>query len=150
MAIKKMDHVTIVIDDMPAAIAFFNLLGMELMGEAQVEGAWVDRICGLKDTRADIAMMRTPDGQGQIELTKYRNPPLVPVEPATAPPNTLGIRQIMFQVEKIDDTVATLLAHGSELIGEVVQYEDYYRLCYMRGPAGIIIALAEELAKESN
>ena len=110
-----------------------------------VEGAWVDRLNGLEDVRVDIATMLTPDGHGRVELTKFRNPKLVDVEPADAPPNTLGLRQIMFAVEGIDDTVARLRAHGAELVGEVVQYEDKYRLCYMRGPAGIIVALAEEL-----
>lgn len=146
MTIKRMDHVTVVVDDLPAAIAFFTALGMTLGGEAAVEGPWVDRLCGLQGCQADIAMMRTPDGHGQIELTKYRNPGLVAVEPAIAPPNTLGLRQLMFEVDDIDDTVARLRAHGAELMGEVVQYQDFYKLCYMRGPAGIIVALAEELA----
>lgn len=141
-----MDHVTVVVDDLPAAIAFFTTLGMTLMGEAAVEGPWVDRLCGLEGCQADIAMMRTPDGHGQIELTKYRNPGLVAVEPAIAPPNTLGLRQIMFEVDDIEDTVARLRAHGGELMGEVVQYQDVYKLCYLRGPAGIIVALAEALA----
>ena len=145
MAIKRMDHVSVVVDDLPAAIAFFTTLGMELEGEAAVEGPWVDRLCGLEGVQVDITMMRTPDGQGRIELTKFRNPGLVSVEPATAPPNTPGFRQIMFEIEDIDDTVVCLRAHGAELIGEVARYEDKYRLCYMRGPAGIIIALAEEL-----
>lgn len=146
MTIKRMDHVTVVVDDLPAAIAFFTTLGMTLMGEAAVEGPWVDRLCGLEGCQADIAMMRTPDGHGQIELTKYRNPGLVAVEPAIAPPNTLGLRQIMFEVDDIEDTVARLRAHGGELMGEVVQYQDVYKLCYLRGPAGIIVALAEALA----
>jgi catechol 2,3-dioxygenase-like lactoylglutathione lyase family enzyme len=111
----------------------------------ELEGAWVDRICGLEGVRVDIAMMRTPDGHGRVELTKFRNPELVRAEPAIAPPNTPGLRQIMFAVEDIDDTVARLRAHGAELVGEVAQYEDKYKLCYMRGPAGIIVALAEEL-----
>ncbi len=145
MAIKKMDHVSIVVDELPAAIAFFTTLGMELEGQMLVEGPWVDRLCGLEGVQVDIAMMRTPDGHGQVELTKFRNPDLVGAEPASAPPNTLGLRQIMFAVEDIDDTVARLRAHGAELVGEAVQYEDKYRLCYMRGPAGIIVALAEEL-----
>ena len=110
-----------------------------------VEGPWVDRLNGLEGVQVDITMMRTPDGHGRVELTKFRNPEPVRTEPATAPPNTLGLRQIMFAVEDIDDTVARLRAHGSELVGEMVQYEDKYRLCYVRGPAGIIVALAEEL-----
>jgi catechol 2,3-dioxygenase-like lactoylglutathione lyase family enzyme len=140
-----MDHVSVVIDDLPAAIAFFTALGMALEGETPVEGSWVDRLSGLQGVQVDIAMMRTPDGHGQVELTKFRNPELIRAEPAIAPPNTPGLRQIMFAVEDIDDTVAGLRAHGAELIGEVVQYEDRYRLCYMRSPAGTIVALAEEL-----
>ena len=145
MAIKRMDHVSVVVADLPAAIAFFTALGMALEGETPVEGPWVDRLCGLQGVQADIAMMRTPDGHGRLELTKFRNPELVRAEPAISPPNTLGLRQIMFAVEDMDDTVARLRAQGSELIGEVAQYEDKYRLCYLRGPAGIIVALAEEL-----
>jgi catechol 2,3-dioxygenase-like lactoylglutathione lyase family enzyme len=140
-----MDHVSVVIDDLPAAIAFFTALGMALEGETPVEGSWVDRLSGLQGVQVDIAMMRTPDGHGQVELTKFHDPELIRAEPAIAPPNTPGLRQIMFAVEDIDDTVAGLRAHGAELIGEVVQYEDRYRLCYMRSPAGIIVALAEEL-----
>ena len=118
---------------------------MALEGEMAVEGPWVDHLCGLEGVQVDITMMRTPDGHGRVELTKFRNPELVRAEPAIAPPNTLGLRQIMFAVEDIDDTVARLRVHGAELVGEVAQYEDKYRLCYMRGPAGIIVALAEEL-----
>src|SRR5258705_7677682 len=105
----------------------------------------VDRVNGLESVQVDIVMMRTPDGHGRLELTKFRNPRLVEIEPAIAPPNTLGLRSVMFTVESVDDTVARLRATGAELVGEVVQYEDKYRLCYMRGPAGIIVALAEEL-----
>lgn len=146
MTIKRMDHVSVVVDDLAYAIAFFTTLGMALEGQTPVEGHSVDRLCGLSGVQADIAMMRTPDGHGRVELTKYYRPELVGVEPAIAPPNTLGLRQIMFAVEDIDDTIARLRADGSELIGEVVQYGDQYRLCYMRGPAGIIVALAEELS----
>ncbi len=146
MTIKRMDHVSIIVDDLPAAIGFFSSLGMRLVGEMPVEGAWADRLNGLKDVHVDIAMMQTPDGHGQVELTKFRNPDLVEIKPAIAPPNALGLRQIMFAVENLDDTIAHLRAHGSELIGDIVQYEDKYRLCYLRGPAGIIVALAEELS----
>jgi len=145
MTIKRMDHVTVVVDDLPAAIAFFTTLGMTLEGEAPVAGPVVDRLCALEGIQADIAMMRTPDGHGRIELTKYRSPELVATEPAIAPANTLGLRQIMFAVEDLDDTVTRLRAHGAELVGEVVQYENAYRLCYLRGPAGIIVALAQQL-----
>ena len=145
MTIKRMDHVSIIVDDLPAAVAFFTSLGMAVEGEMPVEGDWVDRLNGLEGVQVDITMMRTPDGHGRVELTKFRNPELVRAEPAIDPPNTLGLRQIMFAVEDLDDTVARLRAHGAKLVGEVVQYEDKYRLCYIRGPAGIIIALAEEL-----
>jgi catechol 2,3-dioxygenase-like lactoylglutathione lyase family enzyme len=145
MTIKKLDHVSVVVDDLPAAIAFFTALGMAIEGQANVEGAWVDRINDLEDVQVDIVMMRTPDGHGRLELTKFRNPKLIEIEPAIAPPNALGLRSVMFTVERVDDTVARLRANGAELIGEVAQYEDKYRLCYMRGPAGIIVALAEEL-----
>jgi catechol 2,3-dioxygenase-like lactoylglutathione lyase family enzyme len=145
MAIKRLDHVSVVVDDLAAAIAFFTALGMTSEGEARVEGPWVDRINGLEGIQVDIVMMRTPDGHGGLELTKFRNPKLVAIEPAITPPNAPGLRSVMFTVESVDDTVARLRAHGAELIGEVAQYEDKYRLCYMRGPAGIIVALAEEL-----
>jgi catechol 2,3-dioxygenase-like lactoylglutathione lyase family enzyme len=140
-----MDHVSVVVDDLEAAVAFFTALGMAPEGEAPIEGPWVDRVNGIQGVRIDVVMMRTPDGHGRLELTKFRNPQLVEIEPAIAPPNAPGLRSVMFAVENVDETVARLRAHGAELIGEVVQYEDQYRLCYMRGPAGIIVALAEEL-----
>ena len=145
MTIKRLDHVSVVVDNLAAAIAFFTTLGMTLEGEAPIEGAWVDRVNGIEGVRVDIVMMRTPDGHGRLELTKFRNPKLVEIEPAIAPPNALGLRSVMFAVESVDDTVARLRTHGAELVGEVAQYEDKYKLCYMRGPAGIIVALAEEL-----
>lgn len=145
MTIKKMDHVSVVVDDLPAAVAFFTTLGMTLEGEAPIEGAWVDRLCGLEGVQVNIAMMRTPDGHSRVELTKFRSPALVAAEPAVPPPNVPGLRQIMFQVEDLEDTVARLQADGATLIGEVVQYEDKYKLCYVRGPAAIIVALAEQL-----
>jgi catechol 2,3-dioxygenase-like lactoylglutathione lyase family enzyme len=145
MTIKRMDHVSVVVDDLPAAIAFFTTLGMAKEGEAAVEGDWVDRVNGLESVQVDIVMMRTPDGHGRLELTKFRNPKLVEIEPLIAPPNSLGLRSVMFTVESVDDTVARMRAHGAELVGSVTQYEDKYRLCYMRGPAGIIVSLAEEL-----
>ena len=141
MTIKRMDHVSVVVDDLASAITFFTTLGMAQEGEA----TWVDRVNGIKDVQAEIVMMRTPDGNGRLELTKFRRPGLVEIEPAIAPPNALGLRSVMFAVESIDDSVARLRAHGADLIGEVAQYEDKYRVCYMRGPAGIIVALAEEL-----
>jgi catechol 2,3-dioxygenase-like lactoylglutathione lyase family enzyme len=145
MTIKRMDHVGVVVDDLKAAIAFFRELGMELEGETPVEGSSVDHLVGLDGVRANIAMMRTPDGHGRIELTQYQTPATISAEPANAPPNTFGIRNIMFAVDDLDDVLARLRAHGAELVGEVVQYEDKYRLCYVRGPEGIIIALAQQL-----
>jgi len=146
MTIKRLDHISVVVDDLTAAVDFFTVLGMTSVGEAPIEGAWVDRVNAIENVRVNIVMMQTPDGHGQLELTKFHNPPLVASQPAVAPPNTLGLRSIMFAVENLDDTVARLRAQGAELIGEVVQYENIYRLCYMRGPAGIIVALAEELS----
>jgi catechol 2,3-dioxygenase-like lactoylglutathione lyase family enzyme len=145
MTLQRMDNVLIVVEDLEAAKAFFVELGMELEGETTVEGPWVDRIVGLENVRSEIAMMRTPDGHGRIELDKFHTPAAVRTEPKNAPVNTLGIRRIMFAVDDIEDVLARLRAHGAELIGEVVQYEDMYRLCYIRGPEGIIIALAEQL-----
>jgi catechol 2,3-dioxygenase-like lactoylglutathione lyase family enzyme len=145
MTVKRLDHVSVVVEDLAAAIAFFTALGMAREGEAQVEGPWVDSVNGIEGVRVDIVMMRTPDGHGRLELTKFRNPKLVEVEPAVAPPNAPGLRSVMFTVESVDETVASLRDRGAELVGEVTQYEDKYRLCYVRGPAGIIVALAEEL-----
>ena len=145
MTLQRMDNVLIVVDDLEAAKAFFVELGMELEGEAPIEGPWVDRVNGLDGVRVDIAMMRTPDGHGRLELTKFHTPTAVNAEPENALGNTLGLRSIMFAVDDIEAAIAGLRTHGAELIGEVVQYEDSYRLCYVRGPAGIIVALAEEL-----
>ena len=139
-----MDHVVVVVDDLEAATSFFAELGMEREGGMPVEGSWVDRVNGIDGIRVDVVMMRAPDG-GRLELTKFRAPALVRAEPASAPPNTLGLRSVMFEVDGLDDTIARLRAHGAELIGEVAQYEDMYRLCYLRGPAGIIVALSESL-----
>src|SRR5688572_23865168 len=141
----RMDNVLIVVDDLEAAKAFFAELGMELEGEMTVEGPSVDRLIGLKDVRATLALMRTPDGHGRIELDKFHTPNAIRFGPVDAPVNTLGIRRVMFAVDDIDAVVARLLAHGAELIGEVVQYEDTNRLGYIRGPEGIIIGLSEQL-----
>src|SRR3954449_2315647 len=146
MALQRMDNVLIVVDDLDAAKAFFAELGMELEGETQVEGPWVDSTVGLEDVRADITMMRTPDGHGRVELSKFHTPPAVRAESENAPANALGIRRIMFAVTDIDDVVARLRKHGAELVDEIAQYEDLYRLCFMRGPEGIIIGLAEQLS----
>ena len=145
MAIKRMDNVLIVVDDLEAAKAFFIELGLKLEGETTVEGPLVSKLIGLNDVRATVAMMRTPDGQG-VELDKFHTPNAIRFGPVDAPVNTLGIRRIMFAVDDIDNVVARLQTHGAELIGEVAQYEDSYRLCYLRGPAGIIVALAEPLS----
>jgi catechol 2,3-dioxygenase-like lactoylglutathione lyase family enzyme len=145
MTLQRMDNVLIVVDDLEAAKAFFAELGMELEGETTVEGPWAGSVVGLDDVRADIAMMRTPDGHGRVELSKFHTPPAVRAEPESAPTNALGIRRIMFAVEDIDDVVARLRNHGAELVGEIAQYEDVYRLCFMRNSEGFVIGLAEQL-----
>ena len=146
MTIKRLDHVSVVVHDLPAAIEFFTVLGMSVEGQATLQGDWVDRINAIDGIEVDIVMMRTPDGHGRLELTKFRNPPLVEMQPAIAPSNAPGLRSVMFAVDDVDDAVARLRTRGGEVVGEVVQYEDKYKLCYMRGPAGIIVALAEELS----
>ncbi|UTI65460.1 VOC family protein [Paraconexibacter antarcticus] len=145
MTLQRMDNVLIVVEDLEAAMAFFVELGMELEGRTVVEGPWADRVVGLDGVRADIAMLRTPDGHSRVELSRFHSPPAVRAEPQDAPSNALGIRRIMFAVEDIDDVVARLRAHGAELIDEIAQYEDAYRLCFVRGPEGILIGLAEQL-----
>ena len=145
MTLQRMDNVLIVVEDIEAAKAFFVELGMELEGETQVEGPFVDSTVGLSGVRADITMMRAPDG-GRVELTRFHTPLAVRAESENAPANALGIRRIMFTVEGIDDVVARLHSHGGELLGEIAQYVDKYRLCFMRGPEGIIIGLAEQLS----
>ena len=139
-----MHNVAIIVDDLKAAVAFFTELGLEVEGETTVEGQWVDRVVGLEGVRSNIVMMRTPDGHSQLELSKFHEPKAISTE-TNAPVNTLGIRRIMFAVTDLDDVVARLQKHGAELVGEVVQYEDIYRLCYLRGPEGIMLALAERL-----
>ncbi|MFI7020441.1 VOC family protein [Streptomyces sp. NPDC050164] len=145
MTILRMDNVLIVVDDLDAALSFFVELGMELEGRGPAEGRWVERVIGLEDVRQEIAMLRTPDGHGRIELAMFHQPKAVRPEPKDAPANTLGIRRIMFAVDDIEGAIARLHTHGAELIGEVVRYEDIYRLCYLRGPEGIIVGLAEQL-----
>ena len=140
-----MDNVLIVVEDLDAAKAFFTVLGLELEGETPVEGPWVDAVVGLEGVRADIAMLRTPDGHSRIELTRFHAPPAVRAEPRDAPSNALGIRRIMFAVDDVDDVVERLRATGAALVGEIAQYEDVYRLCYVRGPEGILVGLAERL-----
>jgi len=144
--IQRMDNVLINVEDMEAAKAFFAELGMELEGETTVEGAWAGSVVGLDDVRADIAMMRTPDGHGRVELSRFHSPPAVRAEPENAPANALGMRRIMFMVDDVDDAVTRLRRHGAELVGEIAQYEDIYRLCFVRGPEGILIGLSEQLS----
>ena len=145
MTIQRMDNVAIVVDDLDAAVAFFTELGMESEGQAQIEGLFADRTVGLDGVRTEIAMLRTPDGHGRLELTKYYIPAAIGAEPENPPPNTLGLHRIMFAVDDIHGTIARLRAHGAELLGEVAQYEDSFLLCYLRGPAGIIVALAQQI-----
>lgn len=145
MALPRMDNVLIVVEDLEAAIAFFAELGMEPDGRTTVEGPWVDAVVGLDGVRADIAMMRTPDGHGRVELSRFHTPPAVRAEPEDAPANALGLRRIMFAVEDLDDVVARLRRHGAELVREIAEYEDVFRLCFVRGPEGIVVGLAERL-----
>jgi catechol 2,3-dioxygenase-like lactoylglutathione lyase family enzyme len=144
MTIQRMEHVGIVVDDLAAATAFFVELGLELQGEGSVEGDWVDRVVGLEGVRSELAMMETPDGHGRLELIKFQTPSS-PGGDRHAPANTPGIRHLTFAVDDIDAVLAGLRAHGRELVGEVENYEDIYRLCYDRGPEGIIVELAERI-----
>jgi catechol 2,3-dioxygenase-like lactoylglutathione lyase family enzyme len=145
MTLQRMDNILIVVEDLEAAKAFFVELGMELEGETQVEGPAVDGTVGLDGVRADVAMLRAPDGHGRVELSRFHTPHAVRLEPEDAPANALGLRRIMFAVDDIDDVVARLRGHGAELVREIAQYGDAYRLCFMRGPEGILIGLAEQL-----
>ncbi len=145
MAIQRMDNVLIVVEDIDAVIAFFVELGLELEGRGPVEGRWVERVIGIDDVEQEVAMLRTPDGHGKIELAMFHRPAVIRPEPKEAPANTLGIRRVMFAVDDIDDVVARLLTHRAELVGEIAQFEEVYRLCYVRGPEGIVVGLAEQL-----
>jgi catechol 2,3-dioxygenase-like lactoylglutathione lyase family enzyme len=144
MALKRMDNVGIVVDDLSATIAFFSELGLELEGQATIEGEWAGRVTGLRDQRVQIAMMRTPDGYSRLEISRFLTPPAI-ADHRNAPVNALGYLRVMFAVDDIDDTLARLRKRGAQLVGEVVQYEDTYRLCYIRGPEGLLIGLAQEL-----
>jgi catechol 2,3-dioxygenase-like lactoylglutathione lyase family enzyme len=145
MTIQRMDNVAIVVDDLDAAVAFFAELGMELEGRSEIEGLFADQTVGLDGLRSEIAMMRIPDAPGRLELTKYHVPAAVAAGPQPPPPNTLGLHRVMFAVDDIKDTVARLGGHGAELLGEIAQFENSFLLCYLRGPAGIIVALAEQI-----
>jgi catechol 2,3-dioxygenase-like lactoylglutathione lyase family enzyme len=144
MTIKRMDNVGIVVESLDAAISFFAELGLELEGRATIEGEWAGRVTGLRDQRVEIAMMRTPDGHSRLELSRFLSPPVV-ADHRNAPVNALGYLRVMFTVEDIDETLARLRKRGAQIVGEVVQYEDAYRLCYIRGPEGLLIGLAQEL-----
>ena len=146
MSVKRMDNVGIVVEDLDAAIEFFTALGLSLEGRAPIEGDWADGVTGLRNQRVEIAMMRTPDGHGRLELSRFLAPPVV-ADHRSAPVNALGYLRVMFTVDDIDDTLARLGDHGAELVDRVVQYEDRYRLCYVRGPEGILIGLAQELGE---
>jgi catechol 2,3-dioxygenase-like lactoylglutathione lyase family enzyme len=146
MTIQRMDNVLIVVDDLEAVIAFFVELGMELEGKGPLEWRGAERVIGLDDVQQDIAMLRVPDGHGRVELAKFHRPKAITPEPKDAPANTLGLRRIMFAVDDIEDVVARVRAHGAEMVGEIVQYENIYRLCYVRGPEGIVVGLAEQLS----
>jgi len=149
MTVKRMDNVGIVVEDLDAAIEFFTELGLALEGRAMIEGEWAGRVTGLGTQHVEIAMMRTPDGHSRLELSRFLAPPVV-ADHRTAPVNALGYLRVMFTVEDIDDTLARLGRRGAELVGEVVNYQDTYRLCYIRGPEGILIGLAEELGQLSS
>jgi catechol 2,3-dioxygenase-like lactoylglutathione lyase family enzyme len=144
MTLQRMDNVGIVVDDLEATIEFLRELGLELEGRATIEGAWAGRVTGLGDQRVEVAMMRTPDGHGRLELSQFVRPPVV-ADHRNAPVNALGYLRVMFAVDDLDDTLARLGRLGGQLVGDVVQYQDIYRLCYIRGPGGLLIGLAEEL-----
>lgn len=145
MAIQRMDNVGIVVADMDAAVAFFLELGMELEGRGEVRGGFADQCTGLDGVHCDIAMLRTPDGHSRLELAKYRSPEVIEDGPRDRPHNILGTHRVMFAVDDIEDTVARLRPHGGELVGEIARFEDSYLLCYLRGPEGVIVGLAEQL-----
>ena len=149
MTVKRLDNVGIVVEDLDAAIAFFTELGLELEGRAPIEGDWAGDVTGLPGQRVEIAMMRTPDGHGRLELSRFLAPPVI-ADHRRAPVNALGYLRVMFAVEDIDDTLARLRARGAELVGKVVRYEEAYRLCYIRGPEGILIGLAQELGTQAS
>jgi catechol 2,3-dioxygenase-like lactoylglutathione lyase family enzyme len=145
VTLQRLDNIGIVVDDLDVAVAFFIELGMELEGRMLIEGSWAERVVGLENMRSEIAMMRIPDAPGRLELTQYHSPKAISTEPAKVPANTLGLHRVMFAVDDIEDTLARLIPRGAQLVGEVTRYENSYLLCYLRGPSGIILALAESL-----
>lgn len=149
MTVKRMDNVGIVVEDLDAAVAFFTELGLQLEGRAPIEGAWADGVTGLRDMRVEIAMMRTPDGHSRLEFSRFLAPTVI-ADHRRAPVNALGYLRVMFTVVDLDDTLARLRDRGAELVGDVVQYEEMYRLCYVRGPEGILLGLAQELGRHAS
>jgi catechol 2,3-dioxygenase-like lactoylglutathione lyase family enzyme len=149
MTVKRMDNVGIVVEDLDAAIDFFTELGLELEGRAPIEGDWAEGVTGLRNMRVEIAMMRTPDGHGRLEISRFLSPP-VAADHRRAPVNALGYLRVMFAVDDVDDTLARLREHGAEVVGEVARYKNAYRLCYIRGPEGILIGLAQELGQRTS
>jgi catechol 2,3-dioxygenase-like lactoylglutathione lyase family enzyme len=145
MALLRLDNIAIVVDDLDAAVAYFSEIGLEEQDRADIEGAYADQTVGLDGVRSQIVMMCTPDGSGRLELTRYETPAALSADPPSPSPNTLGLHRVMFAVDDIDDTIARLRPHGAQVLGEVAQYEESFRLCYLRGPAGIIVALAEQI-----
>ena len=149
MAVRRMDNMGIVVEDLDAAVEFFTELGLELEGRAPIEGKWADGVTGLHEQRVEVAMMRTPDGHSRLELSRFLAPPVI-ADHRNAPVNALGYLRVMFAVDDIDDTLARLGKHGATVVGEVVQYENVYRLCYIRGPEGILLGLAEQLGQQTS
>ena len=149
MAVERMDNVGIVVEDLDAAVEFFTELGLELEVRAPIEGKWAAGVTGLRDMRVEVAMMRTPDGHSRLEISRFLSPPVV-ADHRTAPVNSLGYLRVMFAVDDLDDTLARLRKHGAEVTDQVVQYEDVYRLCYIRGPEGILIGLAQQLRQQTD
>ncbi len=149
MAVRRMDNMGIVVEDLDAAVEFFAELGLELEGRAPIEGKWADDVTGLHEQRVEVAMMRTPDGHSRLELSRFLAPPVI-ADHRNAPVNALGYLRVMFAVDDIDDTLARLGKHGATVVGEVVQYENVYRLCYIRGPEGILLGLAEQLGQQTS
>jgi len=150
MTIKRLDHTVLVVEDLESTVAFFSALGMTVEGEGQLEGDWIDKVNGMEGVKVHIVLLRTPDGNGRLELTRFHSPELVTQTPSPAPPNALGLRSVMFEVDDVDAALDVVRRHGGVLMGEVAQYEDQYRLCYVRGPGGAIVALAEDIRRDQS